>query len=419
MNTITCTDCGKVIQIDKALEGQIEARVLAAERHKHEEELEKTRKEAEVKAKKIADASLEQARKEIADDLVIEKQKLEADFASREKRAKAEQTLVLQKLQEDAELAKIDNQNLRKELTTIMQVLREEKQARANAELEAQKKLAESEGRIREEARKAADEAHRLKELEKDKKIADMQKSLEEAQRKAAQGSQQNQGEVLELELENRLREAFPFDDISEVKKGQRGADIIQTVKNKQFQSCGVLLWETKNGKWQPAWVAKFKQDIRTSGASIGIIVSQETPLDFGDMKHVEGAVWVVKPMLAPALASALRATIIQVDSANKMNTGKDAKMEALYQFLVGPDFKHRVEAIVENYSMLQAELEREKRSSALRWARQEQSIRAVIDNTLRMYGDLQGITSSALPSIASLEPENDSSDNNEQTSLV
>jgi hypothetical protein len=123
-----------------------------------------------------------------------------------------------------------------------------------------------------------------------------------------------------------------------------------------------------------------------------------------GDMKHLDTNIWVVKPRLAPVLAAALRVTILQVDAANKMNAGKDTKMESLYQFLVGPEFRHRIEAIVENYSTLQLEIEKEKRAAALRWAHQEKAIRAVIDNTIGMYGDLQGITNRALPSIKTLE---------------
>jgi len=244
-----------------------------------------------------------------------------------------------------------------------------------------------------------------------EKQLADTKKALEDAQRKATQGSQQNQGEVLELDLEDRLTGEFPFDEISEVKKGQRGADLKQVVKNPSMAACGTILWETKNGKWQPAWVPKFKQDIREANANIGVIVSQEMPTEYGDMKHVDTNVWAVKPKLAPILASALRTTILQVDAANRNSEGKDTKMEALYQFLTGPEFRHRVEAIVENYGTLQAEIEKEKRASVLRWAHQEKAIRAVIDNTIGMYGDLQGITNKALPTIKTLElsePEED-----------
>lgn len=404
MNVIKCKNCGQEIEIDKALEGQIEARVLAAAEHRHAAELEKIRAEAEAGAKRTAGAAAEIARKEATAELEIAKKQIESEAKSAQKKAEADQSLLIASLKDDAESSKEESKKLRVELGEMMKLLREEKQARANAELEAQKRLAEDEAKIRDEVLKNADEKYRLKALEQEKKISDMQKSLDEAQRKAMQGSQQNQGEVLELDLENRLRTEFPFDEIREIKKGERGADIIQTVRNQTMVSCGVLLWETKNGKWQPAWVAKFKQDIREANASIGVIVSQQMPSEYGDMKQIEGNVWAVKPVLASTLAVALRATILQVDTANKMNAGKDAKMEALYQFLVGPEFRHRVEAIVENYGILQVEIEKEKRAAALRWAHQEKSIRAVIDNTIGMYGDLQGITNRALPSIKTLE---------------
>lgn len=404
MNTIECKQCGNVIEIDKALEGQIEAQVLAAEHKKHEAELATVKAEAEASAKKIADAATERARKEAADDLEIAKKKLEAELTSSRKKAAADQELLINSLREDAKSKDEANTKLREQLGEIMKTLREEKEARANAELEAQKRVAAESDKIREAAAKSADEKYHLKIAEMEKKQTDTQKALEDAQRKAAQGSQQTQGEVLELDLENRLREEFPFDQIDEVKKGQRGADFTQIVRNQSATSCGIILWETKNGKWQPAWIPKFKADIREANADIGVLVSQETPDDVSDMKHLEGNVWVVSPRLATRLAVALRVTILQVHSANKMNAGKDAKMEALYQFLVGPEFRHRVEAIVENYGMLQNEIEKEKRATALRWAHQEKAIRAVIDNTIGMYGDLQGITNRALPNIKTLE---------------
>lgn len=427
MNEITCKQCGNIIEIDKALIGQVEADILATEHKKHQIELARVSAEAEAKfaadRKRLEQAANQQikSQQEIATEklrqaieLETERLKVQIDGESRKKLQS--QTLLIEQLRDDAKSEKESSSELRSQLKELMENLREEKKARANAEIVAQKQLAENEDKIRAEAQKAADESHHLKQLEMEKKLADTQRALEDAQRKASQGSQQNQGEVLELDLESRLREEFPFDELSEVKKGQRGADIVQSVKNHQFVNCGVILWETKNGKWQPAWVAKFRADIREANANIGVIVSHELPIDYGDMKHLEGNVWVVKPKLAPVLAAALRATILQVDAAHKNAEGKDAKMNALYTFLVGPEFRHRVEAIVENYSILQDEIEKEKRSTALRWARQEKSIRAVIDNTLGMYGDLQGITARGLPPIKALEAD---TDDNEQDRIT
>ncbi len=404
------------------MQGRIEQQVLESARKAHVAELDKMKAEAEAMAKQARESAQEMARKQMAGakelmedqakaELDLAKQRLEQESANAQKKQALQTDMIIKTLREDAETQKhnveAEKQNgkeLREQLTVLMQSFREEKKARENAEIEAQKRLAAEEGKIREDAARGADEKYRLKLAEQEKQLSDTKKALEDAQRKAAQGSQQNQGEVLELDLENRLREEFPFDDIIEVKKGARGADVKQVVRNQVGVTCGILLWETKNGKWQPAWVAKFKADIREAGASVGVIVSQETPSEIGDLKHLEGNVWVATPRLATRLAAALRVTILQVASANKMNAGKDAKMEALYQFLVGPEFRHRVEAIVENYSTLQDEIEREKRASALKWARQEKAIRAVIDNTIGMYGDLQGITNRALPIIKTLE---------------
>lgn len=404
MNTIACPHCGQQVEIDKALKGQIEAQVLATQQHKHDVELATVKKRAAEIANEQLKNKLELEAEKTRHTIEHEREKMKLELDSQSKKKSQEQDHLIQSLKDDAKAEKEASAELRSQLKELMDTLREEKRARANAELEMQKKLAEGEDKIRSEAAKDADEKYRLRALEQEKKISDMQKSLDEAQRKAAQGSQQNQGEVLELDLENRLREEFPFDEINEVKKGARGADLVQTVKNQSMTACGVLLWETKNGKWQPAWVPKFKQDIREANANIGIIVSQQIPTEYGDMKHLENNVWVTKPRLAPVLAAALRGTILQVDMAHRNNQGKDAKMEALYQFLVGPEFRHRVEAIVENYGTLQMEIEKEKRAAALRWAHQEKAIRAVIDNTIGMYGDLQGITSRALPAIKSLE---------------
>lgn len=401
---IVCKKCGVEIEIDKALEGQIEAKVLAAAQSRHDQELKQLQTDIEQRSAIKLEGEKALIKQAADDELEMTRKKLQLEAETAKKRDTLEQSAKFEHLKADADSEKESNKQLRLQLSELMVTLREEKSARQNAELEAARKLAASEDQIREDVLKSADERYRLRLAESDKKLSDTQKALEEAQRKANQGSQQNQGEVLELDLENRLREEFPFDTITEVKKGQRGADVIQTVCSQNGLACGILLWETKNGKWQPAWVAKFKADIRVANASIGVIVSQEIPTELGEMKHLENNVWVVSPRLAPRLAVALRLTILQVDAANKMNLGKDAKMESLYQFLVGPEFRHRVEAIVENYTVLQDEIEKEKRANALKWARQEKAIRAVIDNTIGMYGDLQGITNRALPAIKSLE---------------
>ncbi len=370
-NTIKCKECGAEIEISEALAHQIEEEILVSLETKHKSELEEATILAEEKAN-------------------IKSQKhFEVQLISLKKEKNEE---------------KERNTRLMGQISELLDEVKKLRIKDEESEINTKKKMMEVEQKIREETMKSSDEKYRLKMFEQEKKLADTQRALEEAQRKASQGSQQNQGEVLELDLEAQLREEFPFDEIVEVKKGQRGADLKQYVRNQSLNNCGTILWETKNGKWQPAWVSKFKEDIRNSNANIGVIVSQEIPGEIGEFKNLENNVWLVKPSLATRLAVALRVTILQVDIANKMNSNKDAKMESLYQFLVGPEFKHRVEAMIEAYTNLQDEIEKEKRSYALKWARQEKSIRGIVDNTIGMYGDLQGIIGKSLPKIETLE---------------
>lgn len=392
------------IEVDKALEGQIEARVIAAERHKHEEALAVLAKESEASLQKELEAAKAMTEKRLAGERELLEQQAKAELELAKKKAAAEQGIKLQQLQDDAETEKAANKQLREQLGELMAELRTEKQARAGAELEAQKKFSAEEAKIREETEKRAEEVFRLKLAESNKKLADTEKALADAQRKAAQGSQQNQGEVLELDLEQKLREEFPYDDIEEVKKGVRGADLKQTVCSPMGGNCGMLLWETKNGKWQPIWVSKFKADIREAKANIGIIVSKELPPQVQDFKQLEPNVWVASPAFASRLAVALRATILQVHQANVMNANKDDNMEFLFQYLTGPEFRHRVEGIVESYEALLKNLSDEKRYFNLKWAREEKAINNVMNNAVGMYGDLQGITNRALPAIKTLE---------------
>lgn len=404
MSKVKCPNCGTEIDIDDILSKDIKAQVIAEEHEKHTKELERVKTQAEEFANEQLKSRLELAEQKKNQELDLEREKIRAEMEGKSKKEAQRQELYNKKLADDAESAKKDNKDLREQLSELMDQLRTEKKSRENAELEAKKKLSEEENKIREEAKKDADEAHRLKNLEMEKKLIDTQKALSDAQRKAEQGSQQNQGEVLELDLENNLRIEFPMDEILEVKKGARGADVTQIVRNNHLEKCGVLLWESKNATWQPKWVAKFKKDIREAGANIGILVSKEIPNDYNEMKNLDTNVWVVKPKLALALSSAMRNQIISVWAANHNNENKDEKMEILYQFLTGPEFRHRIEAIVENYGSLQTEMEREKRAAQLRWSKQEKSIRAVIDNTIGMYGDLQGITGGAISEIKQLE---------------
>lgn len=308
---------------------------------------------------------------------------------------------------EERKKAQNEVDEVRRKFTTDMSKLLDEiKTLREKDEMrdiEMKKKLLESEETIRNEARRKAEEEHQLKDVEKEKLINDLKKSLEDAQKKATQGSQQTQGETLELTLETKLKAEFPNDEIEEVKKGIRGADLTQTVIDKLNRKCGSILWESKNAKWSDGWIEKLKEDQRQAKADLAVLVSVNLPEGINTFNFIRG-VWVCSWTSFVPLALALRFNLINIYFEKQNAVGVDEKMKVLYEYLTGNEFKHRVEGIVEAFGTLQEDIEREKRWFSSKWARQEKEIRKVIDHTHGMYGDLQGVTGRALPEIKSLE---------------
>jgi len=164
------------------------------------------------------------------------------------------------------------------------------------------------------------------------------------------------------------------------------------------------LLWESKNAVWQKAWLSKMKDDVVAAKASFGIIVSEKMPEQYGDMFNIESNIWIVKKRFAAALGAALRNSLTQIYAANNFSKNKDSNMERLYRYVISPEFTNRIRAIVDNYKILQDEIEKERRAAELRWGRQEKAIRSVIDNTFKFYGSFQGLAGNELIDIPELE---------------
>lgn len=314
--TITCTNCGEVIEITSALQEQIKGQVLKDFEQRHALELEKVKIEAGAQA---------------------------------QKKAAQEQQERLKALQEDALSEKEKNKELREQQIELRNLLRQEQKAKENAELEAQKRLMAEENKIREEVTKSADEKYRLKIAEQEKKLADTQRALEEAQRKASQGSQQLQGEILELDLEESLRVSFKDDEIEPIAKGVRGGDIRQTVKSPRGIVCGVLLWEIKRTKnWVDGWITKLKEDARNEKANIPIIVTEVMPKHIGEDMGVFNGVWICKPQLMIILGTLLRKSLLDAGMQRALAENRGTKAEALFNFVTSHEFVQQIESMIE-----------------------------------------------------------------------
>jgi hypothetical protein len=400
---ITCPNCGHAFEISDALTGRIR------EHLRGELLQEVSRREAEIKKKNESlrqlEAQLAKNRESIEEEVESRLKERQADVekktAEKLESRYADQLKELQSAiaEKDASLKSFREQEL--ELRKRQLKLEEDKQA---LELEVARKLDEERSKIREQTLKKVAEEHRLKDLEKDKVINDLKASLEVMKRRAEQGSMETQGEVLEQDFEAQLKSFFVHDDIQPVPKGIRGADLIQTVRTPMGAECGVLLWETKNTKnWSPAWIGKLKDDMIEIRAAIAILVSVVLPAGIQRFGQHEG-VWVSDPLSAIPLAAALREQLVAVSRERSASAGKSEKMEALYQYLAGMEFKQKIEGIVEAFTSMQDQLNKERRAMERQWRQREKEIERVIKNTVGLYGDMQGIIGGQIPAIPALE---------------
>lgn len=231
-----------------------------------------------------------------------------------------------------------------------------------------------------------------------------LKRQVEELTRKLEQGSQQTRGEVQELVLEDELRTAFPLDDIKEVPKGKKGADAVQVVLSVGGATCGKIVWESKRTKgWSEAWVQKAKDDQRDVKADAAVIVSKTLPSNVKGFGQVDG-VWVADFGFFVQLGSILRFYLQQMLALKMANIGKNEKMEVIYQYLSGNEFRQRVLAIMEAFRAMKIDLDKEKVAMTKHWAKREKEIDRVVAGIVGMYGDLEGIMGAGLPRIEGLE---------------
>ncbi len=421
---IECPHCHKSFKLNETLA----APLIEQTRRKFERDYEEKEEALEERRKAFNDEqkAVEKARKEVEkeraalakrqeqiDEQIAEQVEEQRAAIGREAAEKAKQKFEEKLAEHDEEKAELEEQIKEKD-EKLAEARKQEAEFRRKqrdlddkikaADVELEKRVGEALGPERDKAKREAEEQQRLRIAEKDKTIGELQEKLEEAIRKAEQGSQRVQGEVQELDLEATLRAAFPRDTIEGIAKGQSGADVLHRVLGNVGQVCGSILWESKRTiRWNDGWLAKLRQDQRAAKAEIAVIVSDTMPDGVDHFEQVDG-VWVSTLALAVPLAMALRAGLVDTSTARCASEGQQTKMAILYQYLTGPQFKQRVQAIFEGFKALKDDLESEKRATQRRWAMKEKQLEIVMLATTGMYGDLQGIAGKTLPEIEGLE---------------
>lgn len=322
------------------------------------------------------------------------KLKANAQFES-EKKAIAEELL-----EKGKELDQFRTQEL--ELRKQMRLVDERQ---ANMEIELQRKLEEERVKMTENISTLEATRFSFKEAEYKKKIEDALKANEDLTRKLNQGSQQLQGEVLELELEHILATSFLHDKIDEVKKGQRGADVVQTVMTVQGQACGKIIWEAKRAEnWSEKWLTKLKDDQQEALADIAVLVTTVMPKGVDEVFFRVGDVWIVSPHVIKPVAEMLRVVLLEANKLKLVNTGRNEKMELLYNYLSSAQFSQKIRTMLDAFESMRTDLEKEKRAVQGIWSKRQIQIERVTASMITVVGELQGIAHEALPQIESIE---------------
>ena len=408
--TITCPKCKTQIKLTESLA----APLVEATKKEYEQQLaekdeaivkkERTlhKREEAIKQERAAiDATVEERLKEetariAKDEARKAKLAVNTDLQEKEKEVSELQEVLKKRDEKLAEAQKAQADLLKKQ--------RELEDAKREVELSVERRVQDIVGKEKDKTRKEVEDQLKLKVMEKEQTISAMQKQIEELKRKAEQGSQQLQGEVQELELEQLLHMKFPYDAIEPVPKGEHGGDVLQHVINPMNQPCGTIIWESKRtSSWSDKWLPKLREDQRAAKAEIAVIVSQSLPKDVDLFDLVDG-VYVTTPKTALAIALLLRQGLIETASARLASQGQESKMEMVYQYLTGPRFRQRVQAIVEAFSAMQDDLDKEKKVLTKQWAKRAEQIDHVMQATVGMYGDLQGIAGKTMQEIEGVD---------------
>ena len=404
---IKCPNCGFDLNVNEILYHQLEEDLkmkfnsqLNEERMKYENQanlLKSEREKLEADKKKAS----EEINEAVVKRLKVEKEILEIGIRKKMEEEDAEKYDKIQKELNDKS-EKLKEFSLAK--AEIERLKREKNELKESIEAESEKTLNDKILVEKEKIRRSETEKNELVIRELQKKLDDQKKLTEEMQRKQEQGSMQTQGEVQELAIEEWLKTNFPLDTIEEIKKGQRGADCIQTVNTHSRQNCGKIYYESKRAeRFALDWIEKFKADMRARGINAGILVTQTMPKEM-DRMGIKSGIWICNFEEFKGLSTFMRDAVIRISEANASQENKGDKMVMLYDFLISTQFKDQIEAIVEGFTQIKSGITKERAAMEKLWKEREAQVEKVLINTSGMYGKIKGIAGTAIGTVHALE---------------
>jgi hypothetical protein len=406
---VKCQKCGNEneIDIDQALVSQFEQSIrndLELELQERRTELNEQQEETKLLFQKV---SLE---RENIDDLVNTKvksqllQKEDDLKKSIRKQIDDERSLQVQELENELVKKSAQLKEFNGTKAQLVRMQRELEEKETAIVLQKEQEFTERLDQARQSIREQEHQASFLKLREREKVIEDLKVKLDEAKRKSEQFSMQGQGEVLELFLEETLRNTFPSDEILEIKKGAFGADCIQVAKTNTGVEIGRVIWESKNTQsFSNTWISKLKHDNLTSKADVMIIVTVAMPKDISGRFGIKDGVWICTKESIIELSLVLRFGMLKLQSMMMTQKGRESKKELLFDYLTSENFKNTFESILESFKKIQDSHQSEKMKMQRLWKEREKMLEQALAGTVEFYGTIKGI-SSAIPEVKLLE---------------
>jgi hypothetical protein len=387
-DAVNCTNCGAEIKLTEVIARKFE------EQAKSRMEVELRRREAALRADAAQElaAAVERTQSQVKEQLATRMSDMEAQIR--------ENSIGMEKARAvELELRRHQRQLEEREKNVKLDMARQVDVERKKAEQQATERVQEE---------------FRLREAATNERLASMTRTIQDLKRKAEQGSQQTQGEAVEVELETVLRHAFPTDGITPVNKGVRGADIVHAVRTPNGADCAAIVWETKNAKaWSPKWLEKVREDQREAKAELAVIVTTTLPPGIRNFGQVEG-VWVCDLPSAPVLAVALRAQLVAVHRERVSSDGRSTKETQLYDYVTGTEFRQRVIAAATTLIEMKHDVIRERNSAVRAFAKRDKQIDCAAEQIVALYGGAQGIIGGSLKPVVLLEmPDKDETASN------
>jgi len=411
---IKCPHCGKKFDVEGVIAGEMEEHFRKEYENKLQQSLStvESEKNALKEEQRLFEEKKQRENELFQRKVIQERQKIEVEL--QEKLRKSISSDFENQLRMLEENNKENEEKLKLSRQKELEYLQKEqalKTREEEMEISVQRKMQEERSRLAEELRKleeqksaAKETEYQLKLRELEKQLDDQKKLAEEMQKRAEQGSMQLQGEVQELLLESILREQFPMDSIQEVSKGVEGADCIQIIRDNNDREYGKIIYESKRTKnWSNNWTSKLKTDMRNAGADAAILVTQAFPKGMHQFGEKDG-IWICSYGEVAAIAAILRQAIVRIGDARKSEENKGEKMQLLYKYLTGSEFRHQVEAIVEGFLAMKHSIAKERIQMEKLWKEREKQLDKVLISTSGMYGSVKGIAGSSVEDIPLLE---------------